>query len=137
MPKRRSLVGTAHEAMGGAPKARSELEKKAPKKAQHAVAKAAKEAARLAVAPAEAAPAPPEREHAAPSIPGNPYEALMGFASATLRQNIETSARLARCKTPMEILAVQTTHATALTQSFIAASLKMMQLSLSGVRWRR
>jgi hypothetical protein len=137
MPKRRSLVGTAHEAMGDAPKARPELEKKAPKKAQHAVAKAAKEVARPAVAPAEATPAPPEREHAAPSIPGNPYEALMGFASATLLQNIETSARLARCKTPMEILAAQTAHATALMQSFIAASLKMMQLNLSGVRWRR
>jgi hypothetical protein len=37
----------------------------------------------------------------------------------------------------MEMLAAQTAHATALTQNLIAASLKMVQLSLSGVRWRR
>ena len=137
MPKRRSLVGTAHEAMGGTPKAQPASAKKAPKKLRHAVAKAPKEAARDVVAPAESAPAPPERTPASTPIPANPYEALLGLAGAALRQNLETSARLARCKTPMEILAAQTAHATALTQSFIAASLEVMQLSLSGVRWRR
>ncbi|HKX11119.1 MAG TPA: phasin family protein [Stellaceae bacterium] len=137
MPKRRSLVGTAHEAMGSTPKAQPGPAKKAPKKARHAVAKAPKEVARDVVPPAEPTPAPPEREHAATPIPANPYEALMGLASAAMRQNLETGARLARCKTPMEVLAAQTAHATALTQSFIAASLRMMQLSLSGVRWRR
>lgn len=137
MPKRRSLVGSAHEAMGETPKARPQPEKKALRKPQPKAAKAAKEAAPQVVSQAEPAPAPPERERAATPIPPNPYEALMGLASATLRQNIEAGARLARCKTPMEVLAIQAAHATALTQSFIATSIKMMQLSLSGTRWRR
>ena len=136
MPKRRSLVGTAHEAMGDTHKARPEPEKKAPAKSRRTGSKATKEIAREAVPTLEHPPAPPERDHEAP-MPADPYEALMGLASAALRQNIETGARLARCKTPMEVLAAQTAHATALTQSLIAASLKMMQLSLSGVRWRR
>lgn len=137
MPKRRSLVGSAHEAMGETPKARPQPDKKASRKPQPKAAKAAKEAVPQVVSQAGPAPAPPAREHAATPIPANPYEALMGLASATLRQNIEAGVRLARCKTPMEILAMQTAHATALTQSFVAASLKMMQLSLSVARWRR
>jgi hypothetical protein len=84
---------------------------------------------------AKPAPAAPERNRASTPGPASAYEALMGLASATLRQNLETGARLARCKTPMEILAAQTAHATALTQSFIAASLEMMRLAMSGDRW--
>ena len=59
----------------------------------------------------------------------------MGFASATLRQNLETGAKLARCTSPMEALAAQTAHAAAITQSFIAVSLKLMQLGFSTASW--
>jgi hypothetical protein len=60
---------------------------------------------------------------------------VAGFASATLRQNLETGTRLARCKSPMDVLAAQTAHAAALTQNFIAVSLKLMQLGFSSARW--
>ena len=134
MPKRRSLVGTAHEAMGEAPKAQPEPAKKAPTKPRRAVAKTVNAVVREVPPIVEPIPVPQDRLG---PIPPSPYEALMGLASATMRQNLETGARLARCRTPMEVLAAQTAHATALTQSLFAASLKMMQLSLSGVRWRR
>jgi len=60
---------------------------------------------------------------------------LVGFANATLRQNLETGARLARSKSPMEALAAQAAHATALAQNFIAVSLKLMELGLSSASW--
>jgi hypothetical protein len=60
---------------------------------------------------------------------------MLGFASATLRQNMETGAKLARCTSPMEVLAAQTAHAAAVTQSFIAVSLKLMQLGFSTASW--
>ncbi|MGH7125194.1 MAG: phasin family protein [Stellaceae bacterium] len=87
----------------------------------------------MTVAPAEVA-APLRDPTVAPSS-ASAYEAMMGFASATLRQNLETSARLARCKSPMEVLAAQTAHAAALTQSFIATSLKLMQSGFSSAPW--
>ncbi len=59
---------------------------------------------------------------------------MIGFASATFRQNLETGARLARCKSPMEALAAQAAHAMALAQNYIAVSLKLMQLGFSATR---
>jgi len=60
---------------------------------------------------------------------------MMSFASATLRQNMETGARLARCKSPMEALATQTAHATAVAQGLFAVSLKLMQLGFTSANW--
>ncbi len=130
MPKRRSLVGTAREAIGAPPAE--------PPKASLAKRSRPAPKAPRAAEPAAAPPAPantPGSGRAAAESPATAYEAMMSFASATLRQNIETGARLAQCKTPMEALAAQTAHAAAITQSFIAASLKLMQFGLSGVRW--
>jgi hypothetical protein len=95
--------------------------------------KTKKEAAREAI---PAAP-PPEPRHERPAAP-NPasaYEAMMSFANATLRQNIETGARLARCKSPMEALAAQSAHAAAVAQNLITVSLRLMQLGLSPASW--
>jgi Phasin protein len=60
---------------------------------------------------------------------------MMGFANAALRQNLETGAKLARCKSPMEAMAAQTAHALAVTQNYIAISLKLMQLGFSTAGW--
>ena len=130
MPKRRSLVGTARDAMGASPKEPS----KAPGvKRSRPAPKTKKEAARETI---PAAP-PPETKHERPAAPNpaNAYEAMMSFANATLRQNIETSARLARCKSPMEALAAQTAHAAAVAQNLITVSLRLMQLGLSPESW--
>ncbi len=134
MPKRRSLVGTAREAIGETPAAqprapsRKQPAKEDPHKQRRAEPRAAPAAA---VSEATAT----ERDRSAPPSLPNAYEAMMGVASATLRQNLETGARLARCKTPMEVLAAQTAHAAALTQSFIAASFKLMHAGLPGTPW--
>jgi len=131
MPKRRSLAGTAREAMGEPPK----HPPKAPPQVKRSrpAPKTKKEAARETI---PAAP-PPEPKHERPAAP-NPataYEAMMSFANAVLRQNIETSARLTRCKSPMEALAAQTAHAAAVAQNLINVSLRLMQLGLSPVSW--
>jgi hypothetical protein len=83
----------------------------------------------------EPTPTPTERQIDAVANPATAYAAMMGFASATLRQNLETGAKLARCTSPMEALAAQTAHAAAITQNFIAVSLKLMQLSFSTASW--
>jgi hypothetical protein len=143
MPKRRSLVGTAREAMGDSRKVQEEARatasratRRAAKNSRRAAPKPTKEPAREASA-AVAAPEPiasePDREPA-PSR-SSAYEAMLGFASAALKQNLETGARLARCKSPMEIVAAQMAHAAGLTQSFIAASLKLMEAGLPGAPW--
>src|SRR5262249_27906459 len=140
MPKRRSLVGTGREAMGDAPAAQPEAAS-APvtptnrAKRPRATPKAPEEPARDAMPAYVPAAAAPERDRAAMPSPASPYATIMGLASATLRQNLETGARLARCKSPMEVLAAQTAHAAALTQTFFAASLKLMQLGWSGAQW--
>jgi hypothetical protein len=142
MPKRRSLVGTAREAMGDSRKVQEEAPAKAKRgakdasKARHAMSKPKKEPMReapTAVAALEPAPSEPDPKPA--PNPTSAYEAMLGFANAAFRQNLETGAQLARCKSPLEILAVQTTHAAALTQSFIAASLKLMQASSPVAPW--
>ena len=140
MPKRRSLAGTAREAIGEPPTKRSEAPPVAPPaKQSRAVAPKSKRAAMPEPTPAprpEAAP-PPERERVAAPRPAtaSAYEAMMSFASATLRQNMETGARLARCKSPMEALATQTAHATAVAQSLLVVSLKLMQLGFTSTNW--
>jgi len=135
MPKRRSLAGTGREAIGDASGTR-------PDAASAATAPAAKQpraAPKAARKPAPSARPPieptPERQSNAVATPPTAYEAMMGFASATLRQNMETGAKLARCKSPVEILAAQTAHAAAVTQNFIAVSLKLMQLGFSTASW--
>ena len=136
MPKRPSLVGTAREAIGEAPAARP----KPPPVSAEPPVKQARKAKRSALpqpAPAarpEAA-APLERDRVAATSSTTAYEAMMNFANATLRQNMETGARLARCKSPMEALAAQTAHAAALTQNLFAVSLKLMQLGFSSASW--
>ena len=130
MPKRPSLVGTAREAIGEPP---LESPKPVPTKRLRPAAKAGKAAEPAAAAP----PLPPEPRPAAVASPATAYEAMMSFASAALRQNMETGARLARCKSPLEVLAAQTAHAAALAQSFFAISMRLMQLSLSAEAWRR
>jgi len=134
MPKRRSLVGTAREAMGESPAA---TPKAPPVKRARPESKAKKQPMRetMPVAPAEA-PVEPKRGYGPAPAPATPYEAIMSFANATLRQNMETSARLARCKSPMEAIAAQTAHAAAITRSFIAVSLRLMQLGFAPVAWR-
>lgn len=130
MPKRRSLVGTAREAIG-------EPALEAPKPSlpkRTRVAPKAKRAAEPAAVP-PARPSAPEPNRATIAVPTTAYEAMMSFATAALRQNMEAGARLARCKTPMEALAMQTAHAAALTQSFFTASLKLMQVGLPGAPW--
>ncbi len=143
MPKRRSLVGTAREAMGDsrkvqqeAPAAAARAVKGAAKKPRHAAPQAKKEPVREAPA-AIAAPPPTASEpnHEPAPSPSSVYEAMLGFANAALKQNLETGARLARCKSPLEVIATQAAHAAALTQSFMAASLKLMQASLPATRW--
>lgn len=133
MPKRRSLVGTAREAIGGAPAAPA---KAPPAKRSRAAPKAKKPAPReaLPAAPTAVAVEPKREREPAPS-PATAYEAMMSFANATLRQNIDTGARLARCKSPMEALAAQTAHAAAVTQNLINVSLRLMGLGLSPANW--
>lgn len=161
MPKRRSLVGTAHEAIEAAtgtpakPRASSKPpaepartpkpRRAAPAKSIAAAPAVERPAPQQAAAPAEAerparqqAAAPPaaaERVRAPFTGSAAAYEAMLGFASAAFRQNLETSARLARCKSPIEAMATQTAHAVALTQSCIAISLKLMQLGFSSASW--
>jgi hypothetical protein len=145
MPKRRSLVGTGREAIGDSPKAKQEARavasppvQDAPKKERRAAPKPKPEPARAAPTSAVAAEPEPmaaEADHKPRTSPASAYEAMLGFANAALRQNLETSARLARCKSPLEVVAAQTAHAAALTQSFIAASLKLMQAGLPGAPW--
>lgn len=78
------------------------------------------------------------REHPpAAARPKSVYEAVAQFAHAAMRQNLETGARLASCRSPAEILAAQAAHATALTQSFFAISMRLMQLSLPPETWGR
>ena len=138
MPKRRSLVGTAREAIGAppetppgssTPRAKRASPPAKPRKA------AAREASPAALTHAPAAPEPRASERTPAATPANAYEAMAGFASATLRQNMEMSARLARCKSPMEAFAAQTAHAAALTRTFIAVSLQLMQLGFSTASW--
>ena len=138
MPKRRSLVGTAREAIG-APR-ETPPESSTPRtKGAHRPAKPRKAAGREASPAARphpaSAPEPGSSERAPAATPANAYEAMAGFASATLRQNLEMSARLARCKSPMEAFAAQTAHAAALTQTFIAVSLQLMRLGFSTANW--
>jgi hypothetical protein len=138
MPKRRSLAGTAREAIGEAPAKRSEAPPVAPPAKQpRAVAPKRKRAAmpEPTPAPRPEAAAPLERRRAATPSAAAAYEAMMSFASATMRQNMETGARLARCKSPMEALATQTAHATAMAQSLFAVSLKLMQLGFTSTNW--
>ena len=143
MPKRRSLVGTAREAIGDAGESHANVASastappveppaKRPRAAPKIQGAAAQKTASSARAQAETAP---ERPSAPAASPATAYEAMVGFASATLRQNMETGAKLARCKSPAEVLAAQAAHATALTQNFIAVSLKLMQLGFSGASW--
>jgi outer membrane biosynthesis protein TonB len=140
MPKRRSLVGTGREAIGEAPATRTKtppVPPEPPIKHARPAPKAKKKVATREPTPAprpEAA-APRERERVVATSPATAYEAMMSFASATLRQNMETGARLARCKSPMEALATQTAHATAVAQSLFAVSLKLMQLGFSSASW--
>jgi len=82
-----------------------------------------------------APPTEPKHERPAATNPATAYQAMMSFANATLRQNIETSARLGRCKSPMEAFAAQTAHAAAVMQNLITVSLRLMQLSLSPASW--
>jgi len=131
MPKRRSLVGTAREAMG---QSRKEPPKAPPQvKRSHSAPKAKTEAPRETM-PA-APPTEPKGERPAATNPATAYEAMMSFANATMRQNIETGARLARCKSPMEALAAQTAHAAAVTQNLFTVALRLMQLGLSPASW--
>src|SRR5438477_13001972 len=139
MSKRRSLVGTAREAIGEAPVIRA----KAPPVPAEPPIKQARPApkAKKVVTP-EPTPAPRpetvpprEPERVAARSPATAYEAMMSFASATLRQNMETCARLARCKSPMAPLAPQTAHATAVAQSLFVVSLKLMQLGFTSTNW--
>ncbi|HLJ18656.1 MAG TPA: hypothetical protein VKU84_00575 [Stellaceae bacterium] len=131
MPKRRSLVGTAREAIGKPP-----LEAPKPSPPKPRAAPKAKRAAEPAAPPPER-PSAPEPSRAAIAAPATPYDAMMSFANATLRQNMEAGARLAQCKTPMEALAIQTGHLATLTQSFYAASLKLMHADWAGAPWLR
>ena len=137
MPKRRSLVGTAREAITAAPRPQGPPPpSKPPATPPRAASKAKREAVRKPAASPQSKPAAlPAREGATVASPTTAYDAMAGIASATLRQNLETSARLARCKSPMEALAAQAAHATAITQNFIAVSLKLMQLALSPASW--
>ncbi|HXP73589.1 MAG TPA: hypothetical protein VN823_05535 [Stellaceae bacterium] len=158
MPKRRSLVGTAHEAIEAAAKPPASSKPPAepartpkPRRAAPAKSKAAAEprperpAQQQAAAPTEverpvqqqaaAPPAAAERMRAPFTGSAAAYEAMLGFASAAFRQNLETGAKLARCKSPIEAMATQTAHAVALTQSCIAVSLKLMQLGFSSASW--
>jgi hypothetical protein len=134
MPKRRSLVGTAREAITDAAAPRPQgppPPSKPPAKPPRAASKAKREAVQKPAPSPQSKPAALPPEAVTIAGPATAYEAVAGFASATLRQNLETSARLARCKSPMEALAAQAAHATAITQNFIAVSLKLMQLGLS------
>jgi len=139
MPKRRSLAGTGREAIGDAGGTRPDAASAAaePPAKQPGAAPKAKAAAARKPAPSARPPIEPtpERQSAAAASPATAYEAMMGFASATLRQNMETGAKLARCKSPVEVLAAQTAHAAAVTQNFIAVSLKLMQLGFSTASW--
>jgi|GEM_PF-3092101 hypothetical protein len=145
MPKRRSLVGTAREAIGALP-AKPPETATAPAETPGKRARKPAQKAKRAPAPPVSPPPPELAEPAAEAIaaapepadalrPPSPYEAIAQFATAALRQNLETSARLARCKSPMDVFATQAAHATALAQSFFSASLKLMQLGLSGASW--
>ena len=128
MPKRRSLVGTAREAIGNTPAA--------DKSSVHQVRTGARRAHKTAAQPS-LSPAPPragaplESGGTEAAVAVMPYQAMAQFARIALEQNLKTSARLARCTSPMEVAATQAAHAAALTQSFIATSLRLMQLSLS------
>ena len=145
MPKRRSLVGTAREAIGtgaGPPAAKLRASPAPP-------AEAAPAARQRGAAPGKSKKAAmPEREatvqerSAAPHATSDgrrapftgsaaAWEVIAGLASATLRQNLETGVRLAQCKSPMDVLAAQTAHAMALTQKYIAVSLQLMLLGFS------
>src|SRR5260370_41069394 len=126
MSKRRSLAGTGREAIGEAPATRT---KSPPVPAELPIkhARPAPKAKKAAVGEPTPAPrpevvAPREREQVAATRPATAYEAMMRFASATLRQNMETGARLAPCKSPMEALATQTAHATPRAQSLVTGS---------------
>ena len=143
MPKRRSLAGTGREAIGDAGGTRPDAASAPTAPAVERAAKRPRAApkSKAAVAPNPAPPArpqaepTPERQTDVVASPATAYEAMMGFASATLRQNLETSAKLARCKSPLEALAAQTAHAAAIAQNFTAISLKLMQLGFSTAWW--
>jgi hypothetical protein len=143
MPKRRSLIGTAREAIGDKPVARPQTVAPAEPPVKRTRKSAPKPRPASAARSAPSAPAPAERavepvaaapEHP-PARPPSVYDAMAQFAQAAFKQNLETGVRLAGCKSPAEILAAQTAYATALTQSFFAASLRLMQLSLSPGSW--
>jgi hypothetical protein len=142
MPKRRSLAGTGREAIGDASGMRPDTASAptAPAAARPAkqprAAKAKGEVVRKTAPSARPQIEPtPERQSDAVASRATAYEAMMGFASATLRQNLETGAKLARCKSPLEAFAAQTAHAAATTQNLIAVSLKLMQLGFSTGWW--
>jgi hypothetical protein len=142
MPKRRSLAGTGREAVGdangtrpdaaSAPIAPAEPSAKQPRAAPKAKGAAVRKPAPSARPHIEPTP---ERPSDAVASRATAYEAMMGFANATLRQNLETGAKLARCKSPLEALAAQTAHAAATTQNLIGVSLKLMQLGFSTGWW--
>jgi hypothetical protein len=143
MPKRRSLAGTGREAIGDADGTRPDTASSPtapaaarPAKQPRAAPKAKGEVVRKTAPPARPQIEPtPGRQSGAVASPATAYEAMMGFASATMRQNLETGAKLARCKSPLEALAAQTAHAAATTQNLIAVSLKLMQLGFSTGWW--
>ena len=141
MPKRRSLVGTGREAIGETP-ARPRETAAAPaailvKRARKSAPKPGKPRA-LPLPPQAPEPVLAARESAsAPGRPKSVYDAMAEFARTAMRQNLETGARLAGCKSPVEILAAQTAHAASLAQSFFAISMRLMQLSLSTATWGR
>ena len=132
MPKRRSLVGTAREAIGDMPVAPLEGAAAPAKRAGNSKPRKTPAPPPAPEPVAAARERPPE-----PSRPNGVYEVMAQFAHAAMRQNLETGARLAGCKSPVEILAAQTAHAAALTQSFFAISMRLMQLSLSSAAWGR
>jgi hypothetical protein len=131
-------MGDARKKQEEAPAPAGRAAKEAPKAQRRAAPRPKKELVRKspsAGAVPEPSPAPPEPDHGPAPPPASAYEAMLGFANAAFRQNLETSARLARCKSPLEIFAAQTAHAAALTQSFIAASLKLMHAGSAAAPW--
>src|SRR5262249_8779877 len=130
---------TAREAIGGDSMRRPEPP---PVKRSRGTSKPTKAAARQAVPPAQPAPAPapapapsPQRGGATAPSPATAYDAMVGFASAALRQNLDLGARLARCTSPMEAFAAQTAHAATFAQNLFVVSLKLMQLGVAAAAW--